>query len=318
MLHLDFETRSHLDIRKVGTDVYARNCEVLMMAYAWEDDPPSLWLPGEPFPTTMIWGPERKAAWNAAFERAILRHRFEIYTPPSDWVDVPNLVRYATMPAKLKGASEYLQLGDLAKHDGSRLINKFCKPHKGRFIEPEEAPDDWETFKEYCKQDVVAEREILHRLQRTFSLGTFEQRVATLDMEINERGIPVDMQFVSHARDLVAAEKHELKDELRELTGLANPNSGQQMLGWLRERGYPYNSLLKKRVDKAMQGELLPEVRRALTLRAKLSRSSTSKLDAIVDRVSPDGRLRGSYVYLGASRTGRWSGSGVQLQNLPR
>lgn len=317
MLHIDFETWSHLDIRKVGTDVYARNCEPLMMAWAEGDEAPKLWLRGEKFPVHLF-SQTRKAAYNAAFERAILRHCFQIDTPAAEWVDVPNLVRYATMPAKLKGASEYLQLGDLAKHDGSRLINKFCKPHKGRFIQPEEAPDDWETFKEYCKQDVVAEREILHRLQRTFSLGAFEQRVATLDMEINERGIPVDVQFVSHARDLVAAEKHKLKDELRELTGLSNPNSGQQMLGWLRERGYPYNSLLKKRVDKAMQGELLPEVRHALSLRAKLSRSSTSKLDAIVDRVSPDGRLRGSYIYLGASRTGRWAGSGVNVQNLPR
>lgn len=321
VLHIDFETRSHLDIKKVGVDVYARNAEVLMMAYAFGDDAPGLWVKGthhggwlwEAVRTT-----DKLAAWNCGFERAILKHCLGIETPAERWVDVPAYARYATMPPKLKDCSEYLLLGDLAKHDGRRLINKFCKPHKGRFIEPEEAPDDWELFKSYCLQDVVAERAILHRLRRAFALSPFEQRIASLDCEINERGIPVDMRFVQEAHRLVDVEKQALKKELAELTGLANPNSGSQMLTWLRARGYPYNSLLKKRVDLAMKQELAPEVRRALELRAKLSRSSTKKLDAIIDRVSPDGRLRGSYIYLGAQRTGRWSGSGVQLQNLPR
>jgi DNA polymerase len=60
-----------------------------------------------------------------------------------------------------------------------------------------------------------------------------------------------------------------------------------------------------------------PEAIRALKLRLELSRSSVKKLNAIVDRVSPDGRLRNNYKYYGA-HTGRWSGEGVQLQNLPR
>ena len=60
-----------------------------------------------------------------------------------------------------------------------------------------------------------------------------------------------------------------------------------------------------------------PEARRALTLRQQLAKSSTAKLDALAARVSPDGWLRRNYKYYGA-HTGRWSGEGVQLQNLPR
>jgi DNA polymerase bacteriophage-type len=62
---------------------------------------------------------------------------------------------------------------------------------------------------------------------------------------------------------------------------------------------------------------MTPAAQRALKLRQMLSKSSVSKLDAILDRVSPDGRLRENYKFYGAT-TGRWSGQGVQLQNLPR
>jgi DNA polymerase len=60
-----------------------------------------------------------------------------------------------------------------------------------------------------------------------------------------------------------------------------------------------------------------PTAKQALELRGQLSKSSVSKLDAIVARTAQDGRLRNSYKYYGA-HTGRWSGEGVQLQNLPR
>jgi DNA polymerase len=322
-LFLDFETRSMLDLKTVGLDRYARSAEVLMLAWAIDDAEPELWLPGAVLPTalTAALGSHAvtKVAYNAAFEREILKYHFNYDYPPAEWLDPAVLARYATLPGKLAGASEYLGLGDLSKHtSGTRLISKFCKPYKGEFRKAEDHPDDWKLFCDYCLQDVRAERAVLERLEKVFSLPPFERRVEQIDAEINARGIPVDMQFVNEAKKLVAAEKKRLADELRAITGLANPNSGAQMLPWLRERGYPFSSLLKKRVDQALLGELAPEVRNVLNLRSKLSRSSTSKLDALIDRTGPDGRLRHSYKYLGASRTGRWAGSGAQLHNLPR
>jgi DNA polymerase len=323
-LHLDFETRSPLDIKKVGLDRYARNAEILMMAWAVNDQLPQLWLPGDgPLPDhvelMLRRGGAVKVAWNAAFERSILKHCLNVDSPISQWLDPSVMARYATLPPHLKGACEFLDLGSAAKHDGSKLIRKFCMPKKdGTFNTPADFPEDWETFKEYCRQDVNAEREVLRRLQKQFSLSDFERKVWMIDAKINERGAPVDMEFVTEAKKLVDAEKAKLAAELKEITGLENPNSNSQMLEWLQSRGYPYASLLKKRVDLALKDNSLDStVRNVLYLRGMLSRSSTAKLEAILERQT-DSRLRHSYKYLGASRTGRWAGEGVQTQNLPR
>jgi DNA polymerase len=324
-LHLDFETRSPLDIKKVGLDKYSRNAEVLMMAYAVNDQLPQLWLPPEDGPLPdhvdllLRSNSVLKIAWNAAFERSILRHCLGIESPVSQWLDPSVMARYATLPPHLKGACEFLGLGDKAKHDGSKLIRKFCMPKKdGTFNQPTDFPEDWETFKEYCRQDVTAEREVLRLLQKNFSLSPFERKVWIIDSQINERGAPVDLPFVTEAKKLVDTEKARLAAELQQITGLENPNSTTQLLPWLQARGYPYSSLLKKRVDLALNQEGIDDsVKYVLRLRGMLAKSSTSKLDAILSRVT-DSRLRHSYKYLGASRTGRWAGEGEQTQNLPR
>ena len=56
---------------------------------------------------------------------------------------------------------------------GKALIRRFCVPAKPtktqptrNRIMPHDEPEKWELFKEYCKQDVVTEREIERRLSR--------------------------------------------------------------------------------------------------------------------------------------------------------
>lgn len=58
-------------------------------------------------------------------------------------------------------------------------------------------------------------------------------------------------------------------------------------------------------------------LKQAIEIRKQVSKSSTAKLEALRLRTSPDGRLRQNYRFYGA-HTGRWSGEGVQPQNLPR
>lgn len=96
------------------------------------------------------------------------------------------------------------------------------------------------------------ERAILNRLQ-AFQLPDRERRLWELDQKINERGIPVDVTFARNAKALADTERDRLMKELREITGLENPNSVQQMLGWLKTKGYPFESLGAKRVMEAMQ-----------------------------------------------------------------
>ncbi len=260
-LHLDFETRSMLDIRVVGLDNYARNAEVLMMAWAVNDQPPQLWLPADdyPIPEKVAWmlvKPEVvKLAWNAAFERAILTHCLGVNSPIEQWIDPSILARYAGMPGKLAKVSQFLKLGDKGKDkDGTRLINKFSKPFKGKFRDPADPKHaaDWLKFQDYCRQDVIAEREIFHRLQKFFWPPEQEHKLWQLDAKINARGMPVNMDYVRGSKRVVAAEKCRLAAELKELTGLENPNSNKQMLTWLKAQGYEFGSLGKKKVEKAL------------------------------------------------------------------
>jgi DNA polymerase bacteriophage-type len=326
-LHLDFETRSMLDIKKVGIDRYARNAEVLMLAWAFDDDEPKLWVPRHSLddpPQEVDDGLHdpnvTKVAWNKRFEQLIILHALGIKTGAGPWLDPAILARSGTLPGSLDGCSKYLNLEHLAKHakEGKRLINKFSKPYKGKFREPADHPEDFALFGEYCQQDVRAEREVLHRIEKLFPLTPFEQRVEQIDAEINQRGWPVDMLFVREAKKLVDAEKIRLTQRMQEITRLANPNSGAQLLPWLSDRGYSYSSLGKSKVSQALAAGLPDEAREVLELRQKLSRSSTSKLEALIDRVGPDDVLRHTYKYLGADRTGRWAGEGYNGQNLPR
>lgn len=314
-----------MNIKTEGVDRYTRNAEVLMLAWAFDDEEPELWFPGTPMPNRLHRGllmpTVQKVAWNARFERGIFKHALDFNIPIPQWRDPAVYARHATIPNSLADASRYLNLGDNMKHEiGKSLIRWFSVPKKdGTFREPTDHPEKWLQFGEYCKQDVRAERAVDHALIKRFSLTPFEEEVQQIDTIINERGMPVDMLFVNNASKLVQDEKLRLRTALKEITQLDNPNSGAQMLPWLQTHGYPFSSLLKKRVDIALKQNSLDSVGiDVLSLRSKLSRTSTKKLDAIIDRVADDGRLRHSYKYLGANRTGRWSGEGVQLQNLPR
>ena len=129
------------------------------------------------------------------------------------------------------------------------------------------------------------------------------------------------MELVAGSKDVAERIKADLRGELKALTGVDNPNSNPQILKWLETQGYDFGGLKKGFVNRALAGEckLTDAAIKALNLRKQASKTSDSKLDRIIDIVSPDGRLRHQFSYMGAARTGRWSGGGgVQVQNLPR
>ena len=329
-LHLDFETASQINLKTRGLDNYATDSSthVLMMAWAVNDAFPQIWLPQDgPMPEhleLMIRRPEiKKWAFNAEFERTILQKVLGIVTPVSAWADPMVMARYASISGNLEFVGKVLELPEdsVKLTTGKKLIKLFCEPNKkGELNTRETHPDEWLQFIEYCKQDVVAERVIGEKL-RAFRLPLMEQKIYELDQTINERGIPVDMNFVRKASRIVKEEQEELTTEQKALTGLDNPNSVKQLLAWLKTQGYEFGSLGARWVRRALGdtiSELTPTGRWALELRQQLAKSSTAKLEALSNFVCADGRLRRQYVYGGAARTLRWSGRAVQLQNLPR
>jgi DNA polymerase len=337
-LHIDFESRSRTSLPDRGLDNYCADpsTQVLMMAWAVNDALPEVWFPAAgPMPEhieLMIRRPEiLKISFNAEFERTILQKILGIVTPVSTWADPMVMARHASIAGDLAFVGEVLGLSEDKKKsaDGRRLIKLFCEPAKRKKKDPPGMPEfndatthteDWAKFVEYCRQDVIAERELYNKL-KAFRLPPDEQRMYELDQEINERGLPIDMDFINKASQIVKEEREELMTQMRALTGLENPNSTAQLLGYLKTQNYAYNSLGAKWVIKALGdtiSDLTEDGRSALEFRQQLAKSSTAKLEAISAFVCADGRLRRQYVYGGAARTLRWSGRGAQPQNFPR
>ena len=94
---------------------------------------------------------------------------------------------------------------------------------------------------------------------------------------------------------------------MKELSGLDNVESRDQVLNWAQPRGYLFDSLGKDFIARALAGEcdLTPECREILELRLQTAKSSVSKYTALADMTAADARLRYQYTYYGA-HTGRW------------
>ena len=341
ILSIDIETYSDLDIKKVGGYKYAENCEVLLFAYAWDDEPVQIvdFTAGEELPADVLAAltdnEVMKCAYNAQFERTVLSHFLHRRSPdmPFQFLDPVGwsctMVHALTLglPGGLEGVSKALRLADgKAKMSvGKQLITYFCKPCKPTKVNggrernlPEHAPEKWALFKEYCVRDVVAEREIRKRFA-SYLLSDREKRLWELDQRINDRGVRIDAQLVSEAIAFDADFKGRVIAQAAELTGLPNPASGEQLRRWIyREEGFAPESLAKDVLPDVIKRAQKPAVKEMLKLKQLMSKTSVKKYEAMQRARCDDGRAHGLLQFYGANRTGRWAGRLVQVQNLPR
>ena len=346
-LYLDTETFSSVDLGKAGVFKYmeAPDFEILLLPYAWNDEPVRVLDfseidfaesdPEEMDPELRrilraLSNPDvLKIAHNNPFERGAYRRQFthygrDFYQPPEQWDDTMILCAMNGLPMSLDAAGEALQLPQQKLKEGKALINYFCKPCKPTIANggrtrnyPEHAPEKWAKFKEYAKVDVVAMREIHKRLAR-FPVPDWERKVWALDARINERGVMVDQELVGAAIAVDEAFREEHTAELRQLTNLDNPNSVAQLKEWLEGVGVFADSLNKATVADLRSSVPDPTTRRVLELRQQLGKTSTKKYEAMTAASCEDDRVRGLLQYYGAGRTGRWAGRLVQVQNLPQ
>lgn len=335
VLSIDLETYSDVDLSTCGVYRYVEgDFHILLFAYAFDDEETKIvdLACGEKLPQGVIeavFDPDIiKAAWNAQFERTCLSQYFGVRLSPDSWQCSMVWAASLSLPLKLKTAAEVLKTGEQKDDAGERLIKYFsvpCRPTKsngGRTRNlPEHAPEDWQRFKDYCKQDVRTERDIRKKLE-AFPILPHEWDYYHMDQRINDRGVRIDKTLVEQAItcDLMLSE--EMTKRAYELTGLDNPNSVSQLKGWLEERGIEVSSLGKKDVaamitdlDKhSADGEALEMMK----LRLQMAKSSVKKYQAADRYVCKDGRAHGLFQFSGANRTQRWAGRGIQLQNLPQ
>ena len=337
-LSIDIETYSDIDIGKSGLYKYSQspNFEILLFAYSADFGPVQIidFTRGEKMPLAIaaaLMDPAvQKHAYNAAFEITCISEAGAAGKPggaplkPRQWRCTMMHGLYLGYPAGLARLGDALGLSEDKKKlsTGKALINYFCKPCKptksngGRTRNlPEHDPEKWELFKTYCKQDVVTEMEIYKKLS-DFPVPEQVQEDWALDYYINSTGVMVDQQLIAGALAIDAEEKSKLISRAVEITGLANPNSRQQLLDWINENtDTPLPDLTKATVAAADPDD--PKLKELLDIRKKLAKSSITKYTAMEAAVCSDDRIRGLLQFYGA-RTGRWAGRLVQVQNLPR
>ncbi len=334
ILWLDTETYSSVDLKAAGAFAYmeAPDFEVLLLPYAWDDEPVRVLDLTDPADRAelpdIIAGLQDpdiiKVAHNSPFERSAYLRQFGFYQRPEEWVDTMILCAMNGLPLSLDAAGAALRLPVQKRKDGKALIDYFCKPCKPTKTNgqrtrnlPEHAPEKWERFKLYARDDVEVERLIYKRLAR-YQVPQWERRIWALDARINERGVRVDLDLAQAAVQVDAEYTAECSAEMKRLTGLANPNSVQQLKGWLSDRGLDTESLDKEAVAGLLKRAKDPTTIRVLQLRQLLGKTSTTKYERMLHAACADGRVRGLTQYYGAARTGRWAGRLVQLQNLPQ
>ena len=333
-LSIDIETKSSVDITKAGAYRYAQSedFEILLFAYKYDEEDVQLVdltveeRIQERILTALMNPNVVKHAYNAAFEWYCL-NTAGYRTPLEQWNCTMIHGLYCGYTAGLDATGKAIGLPqDKQKlSTGKALIRYFCTPCKptksngGRSWNlPKHAPEKWELFREYCKQDVVTENEILKRLQ-AFPVPKEEQRLWRMDILMNAYGVRVDTNLIAGALAIDYHSTECLTAEAFRITGLANPNSATQLQQWLSGKDVDIPNLQKATVEEYLQRENLPDdARKILEIRQQLGKTSIKKYVAMDTAKGADDRVRGLTQFYGANRTGRWAGRLVQLQNLPR
>ena len=336
ILAIDLETYSELDIKKVGLYKYAENSEILLFAYAFDDEPVQVVdiIGGESLPFEVIEALQNeevmKVAYNAAFERVVLNHHYPTtgIGEPSQWFCTMVQGFTLGLPGGLDKVGKALGIEEDKQKlaTGKKLIQYFSKPCRPTKVNggrtrnrPQHDREKWAMFKEYCRQDVEAERAIRRRLEKFYPIPS-ERQLWALDQRINDNGVLLDNAVIDGALQIDMEMKYQLTEVIK-LTGVENPNSLPQITGWIRQKQpeLKFDTFDKTaRAELLKRDDLLPEVRKVIELKNLLSKTSCKKYQAMRDMRCLDGRVHGMLQFYGASRTGRWAGRGVQLHNLPQ
>lgn len=349
-VHLDFETRSEVDVKEVGGAVYAAHPSTEILCLAWKvDDGLCLQYQRHHIAEWDVSGPYEDCwlrplaadpnvlfvAHNAFFEQMVWRY---IMVRRYGYPEIP-IVRWRctaakaatyALPRSLEGVANALNLPVRKNMEGSRVMKKLAKPrarlsakNQDKYWEPDKLPGDFKTLYEYNGVDVETEYLVDCALP---DLRPLEQEIWFMDQRLNHHGVKLDLPAVGRALEFLEIATEKLTQEFNQVTQgmVERPSQRARFMQWMQNvHGVCLPDLKAATVDKILsqhkEQKHLPEaVASALIIKAGLGRTSTAKYLAMQKRVSADGRLRDILLYYGASRTGRWAGRGVQPQNFVR
>jgi DNA polymerase len=332
-LHLDTETFCATPI-KHGAYRYAEDAKVLLVPFAFDDDPVTVWDLTDTTKGDWRWKCElqdmidradRVVIHNSMFDRVVLAAQ-GVHIPVEKIDDTMVVALMHSLPAGLGQLGEVLGVPhDKAKDkEGKKLIQLFCSPCPKNWkisrATRETHPEEWQRFIEYGRLDVVAMRDVRARLPR-WNDTRAERALWHLDQRTNDRGVAVDSDLARSALRAFERASRSLAARCSDLTGgrVTSATQRQKLLDYLREgEDFEIADLTKGAVDAALQGDMPDTVRELLEIRRQASATSPAKYGVLLDAACADGRLRGLLQFCGASRPGRDAGRIFQPQNLPR
>lgn len=316
----------------VGAAVYAMHptTEILCFSYDLGDGGGSrAWFPGMPVPSDLLAAVEAGAeiaAANSGFEFLIWNcvGVRQLGFPPVPLVRFRCVLarcRAYNYPPSLGKAAEIMRLPIQKDKAGGDLIQLFSVPQNPSKKQPHLRLDLMShprggEFISYCMTDVATEKAVAAIVPE---LSPTERAIWDLDQQINMRGVQIDREGVAALLNAYRIELARQTDRLREITGGTVQSPGQvgAIRDYLAGLGVHLPSLDADTIDATLKrADTLPPLAvEIMRIRREAGSSNAKKLLAFNDRMCPDGRARDLVVYCKA-QTGRWSGEGVQPQNM--
>ena len=330
MLVIDFETYSGASLPDVGAFRYSMDptTEVLILGYGRIGEAVRIWTPDQPFPQELqeaVAAGEDLIAHNASFDRAVWENvlipRYAGPEVKGRWLDSRTLCALLGLPRSLDKVAQALSLVEQKEGAGKDLIRMFSIPPAGKNlfgrVMPADAPEQWAQFIDYCRQDVKTLIDLIQRLEKYLPWLDADHPSWDADYAMNRRGVQCDTALVSGIIQAAENIERSLNQECSELTDGLSPRQVKALLAWLKTQGLELDKLGETEIWSAMNTDLDPTVRRVLELRMEGSKSAWRKAYKALDMVDANGRLHDQLIYA-STHTYRWTGRGVQLQNLPR
>jgi len=327
MLYLDFETRSHCDLKAKGVYNYAQDAstEVLCMSYAFNDDEVQTWVPPQEFPAAVRNHTGLIYAHNAAFERLIFWYVLQINYKLEQFYCTATQARANCAPGSLEDVGRFSGAAMKKDHRGAQLIRQLCVPPF------KDSPELMAELIAYCEQDVRAMRAVSKAMR---PLSADELLDYHVNERINDRGLLVDVPLCRAAVKYAGDEGAEIQQIVTEVTeGQVTSVRSPKMREWVLERVGPEAKKLmwtgeKYSIDKSVRANLLamdnpdevaPDVAEVIQCADDLWASSVAKFNRLASLADDeDHRVRGALVFAGGSATGRASSYGAQIHNFPR
>lgn len=331
---VDFETYydKEISLTTLGTENYLAHpkCDIYLVSVAYSTGPDD--------PVTTYVGPVTGFDWsvlrgavlvshNAAFDELVYSRLVQLGKVQKDlghasWNCSADLVAYCGFPRSLAAASKVVLKEQVSKATRDEMKGKEWATMTEEFRKKVE---------EYALRDAVLCLQLWYKLEQYWPAG--ERKLSELTRRMGWYGVCVDKEGLSLDRDRLLS----LKEQMGELLPWVPeklPLSRTALFDWLEKRGVepPIVRVLEKGefVDKqsfrkdaeAVQQWVAAHPEEESVIRSlwayRSSNTLAKKMDAMLARQRPDGRMGYGLYYCGAHTLRDTGGGGINIQNLPR